>query len=428
MVAAQTPPRSVSFHLDAERRAALRAAYGREHTDGVTRSPELSPSSQTAQAPLPPPLNLAHFLIIEPNGDANAFSGSVTVPFGGIHTWQMTTLGYVFTFSDNTRILAPGHFDLSVDAQASLQNDPGCPASSDGGFNIDQAAYDNTGKLTSAAIQFDFVCPDGAEILGTFAYQIENTTPNQGYYIYDQSGDVTGFGNDNYLPYLGTPAFLDLNAPIIGMVTTPDGNGYWMISSDGGIFSYGDAAFFGSMGGRRLNAPVVGMASTADGNGYWLVASDGGIFAFGDAAFLGSRGGQPLNKPVVGMASDPAAGGYWLVASDGGIFGYGGAPFFGSTGNVSLNKPVVGMTSTADGRGYWFVAADGGLFAYGDAQFFGSAGGLTLNQPIVGMLSTRDGHGYWLVAADGGLFTYGDAPFDGSLGGTGVSQVAGMAA
>ena len=39
-----------------------------------------------------------------------------------------------------------------------------------------------------------------------------------------------------------------------------------------------------------LNQPIVGMASTPTGNGYWLVASDGGIFAFGDAAFHGSTG------------------------------------------------------------------------------------------------------------------------------------------
>ena len=35
------------------------------------------------------------------------------------------------------------------------------------------------------------------------------------------------------------------------------------------------------------------MAATPDGGGYWLVASDGGIFNYGDAAFFGSRGGQP---------------------------------------------------------------------------------------------------------------------------------------
>jgi hypothetical protein len=44
------------------------------------------------------------------------------------------------------------------------------------------------------------------------------------------------------------------------------------------------------------------MAPTPSGLGYWEVASDGGIFTFGDAQFLGSMGGQHLNAPVVGMA------------------------------------------------------------------------------------------------------------------------------
>ncbi len=78
-----------------------------------------------------------------------------------------------------------------------------------------------------------------------------------------------------------------------------------------------------------LNQPVNGMAATADGQGYWLVASDGAIFAFGDAHFHGSTGGMTLNAPVVGMTSDVATGGYWLVGSDGGVFSFD-APFFGS--------------------------------------------------------------------------------------------------
>jgi hypothetical protein len=44
---------------------------------------------------------------------------------------------------------------------------------------------------------------------------------------------------------------------------------------------------------------------TTPGAGYWFVASDGGIFSFGDAAFLGSTGDLHLNRPIEGMARIP---------------------------------------------------------------------------------------------------------------------------
>ena len=78
-----------------------------------------------------------------------------------------------------------------------------------------------------------------------------------------------------------------LNAPVVGVASTHDGGGYWLVASDGGIFSFGDAAFHGSTGGLHLNEPIVGMASTPDGSGYWLVGADGGVFT-GDSTFLGS--------------------------------------------------------------------------------------------------------------------------------------------
>ncbi len=48
-------------------------------------------------------------------------------------------------------------------------------------------------------------------------------------------------------------------------------------------------------------------------NGYDMVASDGGIFSFGNVPFCGSTGGLALNAPIVGMAQAPNTGGYWLV-------------------------------------------------------------------------------------------------------------------
>ncbi len=234
-----------------------------------------------------------------------------------------------------------------------------------------------------------------------------------GYWLVASDGGIFTFGNHHFD---GSTGAVHLNSPIVGMAATPDGKGYWLVASDGGIFAFGDAKFFGSAGRLPLKKPIVAMNSTADGLGYWLVASDGGIFAFGDAKYHGSGGSHHLNKPIVGMASTPQGAGYWLVASDGGIFSFGTAKFHGSTGAIALNKPIVGMAGTPDGKGYWLVASDGGIFTFGGAPFFGSTGAVTLQKPIVGMVPSPTGRGYWLVAADGGIFTFGDASFYGSTG------------
>jgi peptidoglycan/xylan/chitin deacetylase (PgdA/CDA1 family) len=214
---------------------------------------------------------------------------------------------------------------------------------------------------------------------------------------------------------LAAGAAVTSDRPLVGAATA-GAAGYWEVASDGGIFSFGDASFDGSMGGTALNAPIVGMAATAGAAGYWEVASDGGIFSFGDASFDGSMGGTALNAPIVGMAATADGAGYWEVASDGGIFSFGDASFHGSMGGTALDAPIVGMAATTDGAGYWEVASDGGVFAFGDASFHGSMGGTALDAPIVGMAATTDGAGYWEVASDGGVFAF-NAPFYGSRAG-----------
>src|SRR5260370_10581241 len=57
------------------------------------------------------------------------------------------------------------------------------------------------------------------------------------------------------------------------MAAPPTGHGYWLVASDGGLFGYGDAGFYGSAGGTHLAQPIVGMAATPTGHGYWLLAS-----------------------------------------------------------------------------------------------------------------------------------------------------------
>ena len=232
-----------------------------------------------------------------------------------------------------------------------------------------------------------------------------------GYAIGQDNGD----GNWTYQQIVGHyygPAQL---GSLPGGASSVDGSsggvgGYWINAADGGVFSFGNAQFYGSTGGMRLNQPVVAMASTHDAAGYWEVASDGGVFSFGDAQFYGSTGSIRLNKPVVGMAATPDGGGYWLVASDGGIFAYGNAQFYGSTGSLKLNKPIIGMVPTHDGGGYWLIASDGGVFAFGDAGFFGSLGGAPPTTALIGVAPAPDGGGYWVLGANGTVYGFGDAP------------------
>ena len=54
------------------------------------------------------------------------------------------------------------------------------------------------------------------------------------------------------------PAASTSTSPIVGMAATPDGGGYWLVAADGGIFSFGDAHFYGSTGAVHLNQPIVG--------------------------------------------------------------------------------------------------------------------------------------------------------------------------
>lgn len=245
------------------------------------------------------------------------------------------------------------------------------------------------------------------------AQDVVSTPSGYGYWQVATDGGVFAFGD---APFYGSLPGLGVQVTnILGMTRTPDGKGYWLVGSDGGVFAFGNAGYYGSLPGLNIRVDnIVGMVPTKDGGGYWLVGSDGGVFAFGNAPFYGSMGGQHLNAPVVGIAATPDSGGYWLAAKDGGIFAFGNAPFYGSKGGQPLNAPVTDIAASPTGKGYWMAAEDGGVFAYGDAGFFGSMAGKPLNGHITGMSATPNGYGYWLTGCDGGIFAFGNAPFTGS--------------
>jgi hypothetical protein len=207
-------------------------------------------------------------------------------------------------------------------------------------------------------------------------------------------GGIFTFGDAHFY---GTTSTLHLAAPIAAIAPTPSGHGYWLAAADGGTFTFGDAQFYGAAHDLPSGASIVGMTATPDGHGYWLAASTGQVFAFGDAHSYGSTPDLQIGAPIVGIAATPSGHGYWLAASDGGIFTFGDAHFYGTTSKVHLAAPIVGMAATPSGHGYWLAAADGGIFTFGDAHFYGSAHDVKTNAPVSGIAAPTDGGGYWLV-------------------------------
>jgi len=71
------------------------------------------------------------------------------------------------------------------------------------------------------------------------------------------------------------------------MAATPDGGGYWLVASDGGVFSYGDAVFEGSLPGAGVAATGVALLPTRSGHGYLIVTTNGRVIDLGDAPQFG---------------------------------------------------------------------------------------------------------------------------------------------
>ncbi len=248
----------------------------------------------------------------------------------------------------------------------------------------------------------------------------------RGYWLVGSDGGIFSFGKAQFYGSMGgTP----LQRPVVGITPTHTKNGYWLVASDGGLFAFGDSNYYGSIPGlglhpagsgqpNSLNAPIVGMVPSSDGNGYFMVASDGGVFAFGDARFAGSCPGiGGCAGAAVAVMPDHSGNGYWLVTSAGAIYAFGDAPFFGAPSPQS--SPVVNAVATPDGRGYWILYANGAVANFGDAGPFGNPVGY-VNQfnPATSIFPTTDGLGYWVASARGDVFSYGNAPFLGSMSST----------
>ncbi len=214
-------------------------------------------------------------------------------------------------------------------------------------------------------------------------------------------------------------------------------SGYVVLDAVGGIHTFGDAGFHGSLpglrnAGRNIPARGVDLATTRSDEGYFLLDTQGGIHTFGDAGFHGSLpglrdAGRNIPASGVDLAVSASGNGYFVLDSQGGIHTFGDAGFHGSlpglrAGGTSVPGKAVDMAVTPDGNGYWVLTDRGGVWAFGTAEFFGDlpdlrSRGASIAADATRMAASPSGGGYYLLDEVGGIHTFGDAEFIDSLPG-----------
>jgi len=117
----------------------------------------------------------------------------------------------------------------------------------------------------------------------------------------------------------GTPVGRDTSSSV------PLPTNFWLATSQGNVWSFGNAGSYGSATGLPLGHPIVAITPTPDGRGYWLVASDGGIFTFGDASYYGSSGSTPAADPAEKVVPSDSGKGYWIEDQNGSVQPFGDA-------------------------------------------------------------------------------------------------------
>ena len=198
----------------------------------------------------------------------------------------------------------------------------------------------------------------------------------------------------------------------------PPNSSYWLVASDGGIFTFGNAGFFGSAGSLRLEP--AGRRHGTDAIEERLLA--GGLrrrhlqlrrrrlprLHGGQAAQRAHRGHGARRPTAAATGTSRPTAGSSASATQGST-----APWAGSRSNA----PIVGMA--ADPRRARLLA---GRVRRRHLQLRRRRLPRLHGRHAPQRADRRDGgrlgrcSGYWLVASDGGVFNFGDAGFFGSTG------------
>ena len=225
-------------------------------------------------------------------------------------------------------------------------------------------------------------------------------------------------------PYLGSPAAS--NPAVVGVTAGADGNGYYLLRSDGEVDAFG-ATSYGSVTANSLAPGVTatGIAFDSATGGYWVLSSSGIVEGF-NAPFLGEphirSGGWGQFPAAVAIAAAPDGAGYYVLRANGAVDAYGVSADGSLAGHLhyAATAPVVAVAIAVDPTtgGYWIATSTGDVAGF-DAPNYGSplsgAHGTYGGLAVSALAATTSGTGYYVLEANGAVENSGTAPPHGSL-------------
>lgn len=205
---------------------------------------------------------------------------------------------------------------------------------------------------------------------------------------------------------------LDVDEDYLDGATAATGDGYLILTSDGGVHPYGRAKFYGSDAGKLpVGVTAVGIAKDRKTGGYWILKSDGGVDSF-HAPWEGSLKGKLNGSGVVSIVAAPE-GGYLILTSHGGVHPFGGAKYHGSAAHkLGTGVTPIGLAMDRSTGGYWLLKSNGGVDSF-DAPWEGSLIHKLGKQRVVSIATGAPG-GYLILSSAGGVHPFGAAKYYGS--------------
>lgn len=241
----------------------------------------------------------------------------ITLKPNGLGYWLVGTKGSVLPFGD-------------VDYRGSMLGLPLQEPASRIAVNSDGSGYWFTARDGGVfSFNVNFFGSLGQVANPNDIIAIEAHPDNQGYWLADVIGGVFAFGSAQYyggLPDAGAPDLVS-GDKVIDLGRTPSGLGYFLATEKGYVYAFGDAVYNG--GQQATGKTFVAMSVRATGS-YWLLASDGTVYSHGGAPLFTPNPLTGTTLPVADITGTPSGNGYLIVAQDGGVFAFGDAVFYGS--------------------------------------------------------------------------------------------------